>query len=374
MNRMRVLACLAVIAIHATAPAEIIFQQNWKNPSGWSGIILNQMARFGVPAFLMISGFGLTLGFLNRPQKLREFYCKRMRRILPPYLCYSLLFFILWMFTQEIQPSAGDTIWLFCKHLLQGSADYHLYFFPIIIQCYIIFPLLMRLPIWPTTAILCVIQISISYPSHYVWQYLGLNGFWFPAYYVINWLAYFQIGIFIGKHQWQYTRPNTSLTGTDRLCTESRSGFHKQFKISGLLILLCTFLLMLWEYYERAQSGQAPGNYNHFNRISVLAYSVLFMSSFWPGKLSSIPETVDINKIQNYKKLASLTYMVYLSHTIWLRFFQDWLEMLWPLTFLITIIITTGIAWVCHHSIKQTWLRMILGLDEFNKSHQCNSK
>ncbi len=136
MYIIRVIATLAVIAIHTTALDMTL------STLGYYG---NQLARFAVPMFLILSGFllfqsDLDSRFLPRSQ----FYRKRFDKILLPYIIwtifYSLLLHYYFNGMQNLHMVLPDLI----RHLLLGNGFTHLYFVVIIIQLYLLYPFVRR--------------------------------------------------------------------------------------------------------------------------------------------------------------------------------------------------------------------------------------
>ena len=105
--------------------------------------LLNQAARFSVPLFLLLSGFSLEQ--TGRQVPYLTFLRTRSARVLPPYLGWVLLYalantgFDLHTWGGQL----GNPPWLL-RELLTGQGAPHLYFIPILFQCYLLYPLLRR--------------------------------------------------------------------------------------------------------------------------------------------------------------------------------------------------------------------------------------
>jgi membrane-bound acyltransferase YfiQ involved in biofilm formation len=106
------------------------------------GCLSNQFARFAVPLFIIMSGFLLCHTDLSRQSSsMKGFYRRRFGKILWPYFLWSLFYCCL---TGIIGRNFSAAILQFPSQLLWGNAYYHLYFVVIIIQLYILYPLLYR--------------------------------------------------------------------------------------------------------------------------------------------------------------------------------------------------------------------------------------
>ena len=135
IDALRVIAILAVIAIHITT--KTLATLNFNLSAVPFSFFINQTARFAVPLFILISGFVLEL---NNKSSLSyvDFFKKRASRIVIPFIFWSAVYFI-------IAPEYGISNLFssyFLSILIQGMASYHLYFIPTLILFYLAFPIL----------------------------------------------------------------------------------------------------------------------------------------------------------------------------------------------------------------------------------------
>jgi surface polysaccharide O-acyltransferase-like enzyme len=106
------------------------------------GCLANQIARFAVPLFLIMSGFLLFHASPRQPTfAATDFYRRRFGKILWPYFLWSFLYALLNGF---LGASLLGALLQLPIHLLWGTAYYHLYFVVIILQLYLLYPLLYR--------------------------------------------------------------------------------------------------------------------------------------------------------------------------------------------------------------------------------------
>lgn len=141
LDLARVCAMLAVILIHATSAyigAESRFTLFGANAAFWG----NQLARFAVPLFILLSGISLRLS--DRGESAARFYRKRLTKIGLPYIAWSLVYELAEngfspaaLFTAERLPALGNA-------LLLGRAASHLYFIVVLLQLYLLYPALRR--------------------------------------------------------------------------------------------------------------------------------------------------------------------------------------------------------------------------------------
>ena len=130
---MRVIAIMGVILIHTTT--RVLERTSYNLEVYKSALFLNQIARFAVPLFLIISGFVLELTYKEN-LNFWQYIKKRFSRIFIPYVFWSLIYYFL-VFNQN-----HDNL---VHVLLTGDASYQLYFIPTLCIFYLIFPLLHKM-------------------------------------------------------------------------------------------------------------------------------------------------------------------------------------------------------------------------------------
>lgn len=119
---LRIIACILVVIIHTCA---ISITQN----ETWNALnLFDSFSRCSVPIFFMISGYLM----LGKDYDTIKFYKKRAIRILPPFIFFSALFFIL--------SGNGYNILKFLSNLLNDKIYSHFWFMYAITGIYILFP------------------------------------------------------------------------------------------------------------------------------------------------------------------------------------------------------------------------------------------
>ncbi len=139
---LRGFAILAVVGIHSFSySARIKDFNSLQGATLWLDFLL----AFAVPCFLVISGFVLSKRY-SGDYSLKDFYTKRIRSTLPQYLIFSLLYFgyrlITYVKPKEIELSFFTGL---AQDLVFGSSFIHLWYFIILFQFYLLFPILFRL-------------------------------------------------------------------------------------------------------------------------------------------------------------------------------------------------------------------------------------
>lgn len=140
---LRGVAMLGVVGIHvfnaglATLPV---------NSRGYGAFYyFHNFLNFAVPTFILISAMMAAYTNLGKPLRLGEYYKKKALRVGVPYLFWTLFYLGFNLVTgalsvNDLWDSANWSKWFLC-----GKAYTHLYFMALILQFYILFPLLFRL-------------------------------------------------------------------------------------------------------------------------------------------------------------------------------------------------------------------------------------
>ncbi|WP_245719633.1 acyltransferase [Paenibacillus tianmuensis] len=199
LDIVRAIAILAVVLIHSTADPTV------ELPPG-SGphavyLTLNKLSSFAVPVFILISGLVLFYRYQDDfgGKQALQFYLKRVKQVLYPYLVWSLFYYLYnqWIFVgQNLHWKTREFLGL----LKWGEASYHLYFMIIIIQFYLLFPLLMWLcrtfPCFRSGLIWIGLFIQTGFYAYHIWvKPIGHM----PAL-AINYFSMFTLGGWIGLH------------------------------------------------------------------------------------------------------------------------------------------------------------------------------
>ncbi|TVY07418.1 acyltransferase [Paenibacillus cremeus] len=144
LDIVRAIAILAVVAIHSTSDATVDLA--FGSGSHALYLAINKLCNFAVPVFIMVSGLVLFYrydGDWSGRQSV-QFYLRRVKQVLFPYLLWSFFYY---MYNQWIyQRATLHFNWSEFGDLLPwADASYHLYFMVIIVQFYLLFPIMMWL-------------------------------------------------------------------------------------------------------------------------------------------------------------------------------------------------------------------------------------
>lgn len=169
-------------------------------------LLCNQITRFAVPVFFLLSGLGL--GLSNRPLKLPGFWLHRLRKIAIPYVLWTLFYLVLEKRSElagmPLLPALGNV----GRSLLTGNAESHLWFLPALVQLYLLYPglkwLMRRAPWWTLAASFlvsgyCTLAVYVPLPVHgWLWARIWRL---FPT-----WLFYFVLGMALTEERLEKLR------------------------------------------------------------------------------------------------------------------------------------------------------------------------
>lgn len=136
---IRTIATFSVVIVHITAIGIVGFEQY--SPHSLLTIFINRMLKYTTPVFIYLAGALIYQSYRNKPYKYLPFLRSRFKRIIIPYALVSLMYYLLLTYMTQGVLSMKT----FSTQLLTGSAQYHLYFIPIIIQMYLLTPVFLFL-------------------------------------------------------------------------------------------------------------------------------------------------------------------------------------------------------------------------------------
>jgi surface polysaccharide O-acyltransferase-like enzyme len=316
-----------VVLVHwlAVFPEKLYFDP----ATAWWSVPFQSFVRLSVPLFLALSGYGLakkyTKGFVWH-----TFLSSRLSKLLPLYILWSLTIWLTLELNPEWRIMPLQPIW---KQLLLGTADYQLYFVPLILQLYLLFPLFHKLKLqalrWLTVfAFGC--QIGLALLIRWSWfhpGFLPLN--WlddqFQYRFLGNWWGYFLLGMIVAT-------------------TEIRWLKKGWFKISLLIFGLGT---LFWASSDTRMLLQSTHNVifaTSFLRVPIIFLAIVsVLTAFVTDIFQVIPQ-----KISRFLSVSGQhSFLIFLAHTTLLRiFFSFCLEkpsvLLNSPAFLFSVLITCG--------------------------------
>ena len=274
---------MAVVLIHTST--RILETSHYDLNAFPVSIFLNQLSRFAVPLFFMISGFVLELNY-DSNFSYWQYLKKRFNRILIPYIFWSAIYYL---FVYKLHSQN------FFQSLLWGTASYQLYFIPALLMFYLTFPFFHKLfkvisNVW-VLILLGIVEIVLLYRD-YNFQYFTT---YIPASVALFNYFVFILGMVVSHHQDKILKLITKW----------------KFWLVGL-----TGLIGIFVFWEGKTKYFNTYNYQAFYsqwRPSVLIYTILMFSLLFYG-FTKISRGVSV-----IKSLSKLSFFVFFTHVIFLE-------------------------------------------------------
>lgn len=144
LDFMRSVAIFMVVVLHATARFMVYGPS--KSRTFMLSLALNQWSRVSLPLFVFLSGFGLF--YNNKEFELKTYAKKRLARVFLPYCTWTLLYMVRRDFTDPafcfLKLPALKAFLKYIQWLFWKNIDTPLWFILMIMQMYILFPLMFN--------------------------------------------------------------------------------------------------------------------------------------------------------------------------------------------------------------------------------------
>jgi surface polysaccharide O-acyltransferase-like enzyme len=131
---LKVISIYAVILIHSAAP--LLLRYGSENNAWWIGNFYDSIARWCIPLFVMMSGMFLISKMYK--QSVSDFFRKRARRILLPFILWSFIY-MLWRI--HINNEDLNLLSFFSLFFIE-PLYYHLWFMYLIAGLYLLTPII----------------------------------------------------------------------------------------------------------------------------------------------------------------------------------------------------------------------------------------
>lgn len=301
---IRGLAIMMVVAIHTT-PVELC---SFDSVKGITVITLRQMLNCAVPIFLAVSGYFIGRKDFSTKENIISFYKKQIPRVYIPCFIFSTGFFLIDLVIEKNNPLTSLIMLIIC-----GFSIY--YFIALIIQFYLLTPVLIKLNKWG--GLLCALIISLasigllSYMTH-------IEGYSFPLILYAGpfylWIVFFMMGLWYAKHSRGYSL------------------------LPAIAIIITGIVLSVFEtkyYFTLHHSGYGI-------KFSSFIYSVGVIMLLFSSKLERIYNKNAITSAIAY--IGEISFGIYLIHMYVIIILRHILPVSnWVLSWAITIALTTAI-------------------------------
>lgn len=275
INYLRGFSILAVISIHVSA----CFAKMQMSSIAVVYMIIDAISHFAVPAFIFISGFVLYNKY-NSNLDLKMFYLKRSKTIIPPYIIFSTFYIFVKIPIAKMLHRTIDTNILHVY--LAGTSLFHMWFFILIIQLYILYPLIVKIYNYSNKG-----SLVVSF----------LLSVLLPKYEVVGYLFYFVMGMYLNNH---YENPISNKY------------------IFAIPILIAGTVIQVMDYMDTYFSYQLLTSIPNeiVNIVNLLYFTVVFLV------LLEIAKTVSkYKKLQSIDNLGTDSFSIYLIHALFIYIF-----------------------------------------------------
>lgn len=200
IQTIRAIGCLLVLLVHVSAT--YYYMQGGYNDLTF---FFNQIGRFGTPLFAVISGFLLFYQVRKKGFDFKRFLSSRTVKIGAPFVFWSL-FYLLLMLLFEGKNPLNEGKKMFTVNFLLGNSYVHLYFMSIVIQFYLLFPMLQLFRSKKSWVVLLVAALGLN--LYAVQFYSAPTEMDTVAYimdqraFLINWIFFFVFGGFLA-YNWE---------------------------------------------------------------------------------------------------------------------------------------------------------------------------
>lgn len=293
------LAIVGVLTIHFLASFKSSPYLLSTGYQSWA-VLLDQFFRFCVPLFILISGYGLMQKYKSEERvSYGQFLGSRLKKLLPLYVGWSGIYFLVFWLAPWWQSSQSQLS--FGWQLMLGRADYHLYFVPMLLQLYALFPALFHMyRRRPTLTVIGAGLFQLTWFWLFVYRdRLPLQLGFFSGdkehyFWAFNWIFYFVFGMHIERV----------------LRFFSANVWHRR---SLHLLVVLSLLNLVLRALISIRSGVDPLPVLRFTQYSTFLYAVIaicwFVLHFRPKGILQ----------KGLAFLGKHSYLLYLSHTLLLR-------------------------------------------------------
>ncbi len=206
LDYLRGFAILGVIMIHTTGWFTTVGSLTYVTGAM---LFVDTLSGYAVPLFLFISGFVLFHNYSSK-FKLLEFYKKRVLSIIPPYIIFSILYMA---YEYTIGGVTNFSLKSIVSNLIFAKSSYHFWYIIIIIQFYVLYPVIAKLYVYckqknkvdSLLALSLIIQVCWNYFFQHGFPLLDQNNLFVSivskmGFVFLSHIFYFMIGIYIADN------------------------------------------------------------------------------------------------------------------------------------------------------------------------------
>ncbi len=274
--------------------------------------VFNKAATFVVPGFIFLSGLKLTYSYREKEFHFVEFIQKRLSKILIPYFCWYVAYYILFRLIGLTEPkSISQHIF----SIIMGDLVAPFYFITTIFQFYILFGVFLYLLKNVNTILLFCICFAVQL---YYLEYI------YPMYedrFFMTYLIYFLLGGMMALHLQQ---------------------FQRAIRKYGWVWYICFIFLTYW-HTTHAYASNVQGIFYAHWRIFTCLFSLSGIIALYHIS-DYITQRVPEKWIAFFKAVDASSYYIFLTHCFLLYIFNGFwgkvgLESIFPKFILNSVLI-----------------------------------
>lgn len=324
----RAFAILAVIFVHSSSegivkvPIESALYPIYN--------FFNIAGKLGTPTFIMLSAFVLFYNYYKREATItlfKNFYVKRIKFILIPYIVFSVIYFLVKWYLYRYYATPTEALQVFFEQLAIGKVYPHLYFVFISVQFYLMFPLLMVM--FKKSAFLRKNAIWIGLVLQWVWVFLNREYFQvtYKGSISLSYMSFYFVGAFLGIYYEVILEKLKSLSFRLKLFLPL---------VSGYVVMVVLYVGYMY-YVRTGKMAELSGSLPQWVNVNLAEFTwathalfagvvLLFTALFVKDRLSARAKTF-------FMELGATSFGIYLIHPLLLIYFRMYLPGGSPLVF-----------------------------------------
>lgn len=340
----RAFAIIAVLIVHSTSegvtstPVDSFLFPIYN--------FLNIAGKLGTPTFIMLSSFVLFYNYYSREATValfKNFYIKRIKFILIPYVVFSVFYFLMKWYLYRYYATPGEALQVFLEQLAIGKVYPHLYFVFISVQFYLMFPLIMVL--FKKSAFLRKHAIWIGLLIQWAWVFLNREYFQvtYKGSISLSYMSFYFVGAFLGIYYEKISEKMKSVAYRVKVFVPLVAGYL-------VLVLMYTgymYMVRTGSYEDLAMKlpGWVNANIAEFTWAThaLLAGLVLFFAAYF------VKDRLGARMKTFFMEIGATSFGIYLIHPMFLLLFRNHLPGGSPIVFhswqMITFLAVSLISW-----------------------------
>ncbi|WP_408007894.1 acyltransferase [Pseudalkalibacillus sp. A8] len=321
----------------------------------------NVAGKLGTPTFIMLSAFVLFYNYYPRKTDatlIKNFYIKRLKYILIPYLLFSALYFGVKWFAYYDYPSFGFAVNKFLYLVALGKAHPHLYFVFISVQLYLLFPFFMLL--FKRFKLLRKHAFWLGIAIQWIWVYLNKEYFHITlkGSISLSYMSFYFVGAYLGIYYHDLREKMK-----DHLIRFKTLSFIF-FSYGALVVLYTGYMYLVRIGTSGTLANNLPDLVNQYlaeftwATHALFAGLGLFLLAHWAEK------SFQPSRKRLFMEIGATSFGIYLIHPMLLMIMRYFVQGGSPLVFhgwqLITFIVIFVLSWaivrVTYKLIPQYWI------------------